>query len=75
MNVDFKAIKTDYKFLPPIAGKWFNFSLKYRKKQCFLHKTSFCEKTVSLTCWADLMCVGALFSSLDYECGLRGNQI
>jgi len=31
-------------------------------------------KTVSLSCWAGLMSVGALFSSLYYECGLQGSQ-
>jgi len=30
-------------------------------------------KNVSLTCWAGLMSVGALFSSLYYEYGLQGN--
>jgi len=39
-----------------------------------LHKTFTWEKTERLTCWADLMSVGALFSSLYYECGLQGNQ-
>jgi len=32
------------------------------------------EKTVSWACWAGLMSVGALFSSLYYKCGLQGNQ-
>jgi len=27
INVDFKAIKTDYNFFAPSVGKWFNFSL------------------------------------------------
>jgi len=29
---------------------------------------------VSLTCWAGLISVGALFSSLCCECGLQCNQ-
>jgi len=32
------------------------------------------KETVSLTCWAGLMSVGALFSLLYYECALEGNR-
>ena len=40
----------------------------------FLAQGLYMEKTESLSCWAGLMSVGALFSSLYYECGLQGNQ-
>jgi len=64
--------KSTLNFFAPSVGKWFNFYLK--KRLSFSHKTFTCEKTVSLTCWAGLMSIGALFSSLYYECGLQGNQ-
>jgi len=66
--------KLSLKVLIPSVGKWFNFYLKNRQKLRFSHKTFTWEKTVSLTCWAGLMSIGALFSSLYYECGLQGNQ-
>jgi len=58
----------------PSVGKCLNFPLKNRLKLRFSHKTSFCGKTVSLTCWAGLMSVGTIFSSSYYECGLQVNQ-
>ena len=73
-NVDFKAIKIHYNFFAPVWERGFDFSLKKRWKLRFSRKTFTWEKAVSLTCWAGLMSVGALFSSLHCECGLQGNQ-
>jgi len=73
LNVAFNVIKSTLKFFPTY-GKCFRCSLKNTKKLRLSRKTFTWEKTVSLTCWAGLMSVGALFSLLYYECGLKGNQ-
>jgi len=59
----------------PSVGKWFDFSLKNRYKLCFSDKTFASVKAVSLTCWAGLIRVGALLSSLYHHYGLQGSKI
>jgi len=61
MNVDFKAIKIDYKFFCHQCGKVVNYLFEKTLKFRFSHKTFTWVKTVGLTCWAGLMSVGKPF--------------
>ena len=62
MNVDFKAIKIDYKFYCPQCGKVLHVSFEKMLNITFFAEEIYLEKKVSLICWAGIMSVGALFS-------------